>query len=135
MSGGHLWKRRWGASRFLRTKRKAGARCSRPLARSGLLVSSLREPFACPGKACGRLAVGLAVAVGLQHFVRYPPRDFFLPLLGKITQELAHLLLEVLGFLVPCAVITQRVAMVGAHRISRAVSLWCTSIEEVWDDD
>jgi hypothetical protein len=34
MSGGHFWERRWGASRFLRAKRKAGACCPRPLARS-----------------------------------------------------------------------------------------------------
>src|SRR2546426_1940 len=37
--------------------------------------------------------------------------------------------------LVPSAVITQRVALVAARRISRAVSFSCTSIESVLDDN
>ena len=37
--------------------------------------------------------------------------------------------------LVPSAVLTQRVALVAARRISRAASFSCTSIESVLDDN
>jgi hypothetical protein len=37
-----------------------------------------------PGETGCGLTVRLAVAVGLQHLVRDPPRDFLLPLLGEI---------------------------------------------------
>ena len=50
---------------------------------------------------------------------------------------LGQLVLYGLGcfFLVPRAVVTQRVGSVGVRRISRAVSFWCRSTRWVWDVD
>jgi len=70
------------------------------------------------------LALTVSVEKALAYFAT-PPEEM-VSLFGRYCEE---------SGLVPSAVLTQRVALVAARRISRAASFSCTSIEAVLDDN